>query len=44
MVMPEGFRNAALAWVMTDAFSVVLQSEYSAPRMSPLRQLFVRQS
>jgi len=43
MVMPEGFRNAALAWVMTNSFSVVLQSEYSAPPATALTNSFHRQ-
>ncbi|KAG9001488.1 hypothetical protein FRB94_006570 [Tulasnella sp. JGI-2019a] len=42
-VMPEGMRNGALTWVMTNPFSVVLQSEYSAPPATPLTNSFHRQ-
>jgi len=43
MVMPEGMRNGALAWVMTNTFNVVLQSEYSAPPATALTNSFHRQ-
>ncbi|KAG8880097.1 hypothetical protein FRB97_001083 [Tulasnella sp. 331] len=42
-VMAEGMQNGALAWVMTNTFSVVLQSEYSAPPATALTNSFHRQ-